>query len=120
MAEKTKTIYVCSSCGAEFPKWSGQCKECGEWNTLEESVKIVSPAKGLKAKATVNEEYMEKLYDDISSLYRLNRIGPTFSSKADLGPLPTASVALLVSLACIWLLIGIYALHTFRKNKKKH
>lgn len=81
---------------------------------------IEEVTKSVRRKATVNEEYMEKLYDDISSLYRLNRIGPTFSSKANLGPLPTASVALLVSLACIWLLIGIYALHTFRKNKKNH
>ncbi len=31
---KQKEIYVCQSCGAAFPKWQGQCANCGEWNTL--------------------------------------------------------------------------------------
>ena len=57
MAEKTKTVYVCSSCGAEFPKWSGQCRECGEWNTLEETVRRSAPAKGLKEKSVVPEDF---------------------------------------------------------------
>ena len=35
---KKKTRYVCQSCGATTLKWSGQCKECGEWNTLVETV----------------------------------------------------------------------------------
>lgn len=30
--------YVCQSCGAAFPKWSGQCASCDEWNTLVEQV----------------------------------------------------------------------------------
>ena len=33
-----KIQYQCSACGALSPKWSGQCADCGEWNTLEESV----------------------------------------------------------------------------------
>lgn len=33
---KSKTAYVCSDCGADFPKWAGQCTECGAWNTLAE------------------------------------------------------------------------------------
>lgn len=39
---KTKTVYFCSSCGAEAPKWSGQCADCGEWNTLTETTAVVS------------------------------------------------------------------------------
>lgn len=35
---KAKTLYICQSCGASFPKWSGQCVACQAWNTLEESV----------------------------------------------------------------------------------
>jgi len=42
---KTKTIYACRECGAGFPKWSGQCPDCGAWNSLEESVSA-SDAKG--------------------------------------------------------------------------
>ncbi len=35
---KIKTQYSCTACGAIHNKWSGQCAECGTWNTLEESV----------------------------------------------------------------------------------
>ncbi|WP_457570905.1 DNA repair protein RadA [Desulfovulcanus sp.] len=31
---KSKTVYICSSCGAKFLQWQGQCRQCGEWNTL--------------------------------------------------------------------------------------
>lgn len=30
-----KIIYSCSKCGAQFPKWSGKCLECGAWGTLD-------------------------------------------------------------------------------------
>ncbi|MBE6911641.1 MAG: DNA repair protein RadA [Ruminococcaceae bacterium] len=33
---KQKTLYVCSDCGNESPKWSGKCFACGAWNTLQE------------------------------------------------------------------------------------
>ncbi len=33
---KMKTVYSCSACGAQFPKWVGQCDECGKWSTLAE------------------------------------------------------------------------------------
>lgn len=36
MAPKNKTVFVCSACGMEHPKWAGKCDSCGEWNTLEE------------------------------------------------------------------------------------
>lgn len=40
---KTKTVWVCSSCGNDFPKWEGRCSACGAWNTLvEEKVTISS------------------------------------------------------------------------------
>jgi len=35
---RLRTIYVCSSCGAQHPKWAGQCTACGEWNSLVEDV----------------------------------------------------------------------------------
>ena len=36
MTAKTKTRYQCSECGALAPKWTGQCMDCGAWNTLAE------------------------------------------------------------------------------------
>ncbi len=36
MAKQKTTVFVCSSCGYESPKWNGRCPDCGAWNTLEE------------------------------------------------------------------------------------
>ncbi|MAA61829.1 UNVERIFIED_ORG: DNA repair protein RadA/Sms [Idiomarina abyssalis] len=33
---KAKSAYVCNDCGADFPRWLGQCPECKAWNTLTE------------------------------------------------------------------------------------
>lgn len=33
---KSKNIFVCSVCGTEYPKWTGKCSACGEWNTVIE------------------------------------------------------------------------------------
>jgi DNA repair protein RadA/Sms len=35
---KTKTVYSCTECGGQSPKWQGQCPQCGAWNTLVESL----------------------------------------------------------------------------------
>ncbi len=35
---KVKTAYYCQNCGTQYPQWHGQCKNCGEWNTLVEEV----------------------------------------------------------------------------------
>lgn len=46
---KAKSAYVCTDCGAESPKWAGQCGDCGAWNTLQE-FKLESLATGSKSK----------------------------------------------------------------------
>lgn len=33
---KARTQFVCQNCGASYPKWSGRCDNCGQWNTLVE------------------------------------------------------------------------------------
>jgi DNA repair protein RadA/Sms len=43
---KQKTFYICQNCGAQSPKWQGQCFECGKWNTLVEET-INTNAKSL-------------------------------------------------------------------------
>ena len=37
MAGKPKTLWYCTSCGNESPKWMGRCPACGEWNTMVEA-----------------------------------------------------------------------------------
>ena len=33
---KQKTVFLCSDCGYESPKWYGKCPSCGAWNTMSE------------------------------------------------------------------------------------
>ncbi|HVT38994.1 MAG TPA: DNA repair protein RadA [Gemmatimonadaceae bacterium] len=37
-AKTKRTVYRCTECGAEHPKWAGRCDACGEWNTLVEEI----------------------------------------------------------------------------------
>ena len=56
---KARTVYVCSECGYESPRWMGKCPDCGSWNTLTEQAAATAPeekklkrAPGLDAEAT--------------------------------------------------------------------
>ncbi len=48
---KSKTVYVCTECGGQSPKWQGQCPHCSQWNTLVESVAESAPASRFAAVA---------------------------------------------------------------------
>ena len=41
---KTKRAYMCTDCGADFPRWQGQCNACGSWNTITEFNQTASKA----------------------------------------------------------------------------
>jgi DNA repair protein RadA/Sms len=41
---KSKLQYVCNACGANQSKWAGQCDDCGEWNTMIESIATLPSA----------------------------------------------------------------------------
>jgi DNA repair protein RadA/Sms len=45
MGAKPKTVYSCTECGGQTPKWQGQCPHCGAWNTLVESVATPAPTR---------------------------------------------------------------------------
>ena len=47
---KTKTVYFCTVCGNETPKWQGKCAACGAWNTIEEHIE--KPVAAGKVRAT--------------------------------------------------------------------
>ena len=51
MTVRTRTVYRCSECGAEYLKWGGRCDACGEWNTLVEEVERVSARSSPSARA---------------------------------------------------------------------
>lgn len=41
---KVKSVFFCTSCGSESPKWQGRCPACGQWNTMEEHIQKPTPA----------------------------------------------------------------------------
>lgn len=40
MPSKDRRVYQCQACGAEQPKWAGQCPDCGAWNSLVEALAL--------------------------------------------------------------------------------
>ena len=67
MAAKTKSVFICSNCGYETPKWLGKCPECNEWATLEESVKQVQSASSLKQSAKAFKSVTSFSLNDIQT-----------------------------------------------------
>ena len=78
--------------------------------------------KSVRRKQTVDDAYMEELYADVSSLYRLDQIerqnGMT-SGRSDLGKLPRTAVILLASLGVAWGMILLYVGAGIVRKKRK-
>ncbi len=51
---KKKTVFICQNCTYESPKWLGKCPDCGEWNTLEESIPVTAGNGPLARRANSN------------------------------------------------------------------
>lgn len=79
---KSKTIYVCSECGYETPRWLGKCPDCGSWNTLTEqaaqdsiSEKKLKRAPGADAEAMrIDQIPDEKMLRRPSGIEELDRV----------------------------------------------
>ncbi|HEX5580715.1 MAG TPA: DNA repair protein RadA [Gemmatimonadaceae bacterium] len=58
---KARTVYRCTECGAEHPKWAGRCDVCGEWNTLVEEIAApkAASAKGAARRAAGSGGFAE-------------------------------------------------------------
>ena len=50
---KIKSVYVCSECGYESPKWYGKCPSCGNWNTMNEEVVSKSDVSSINKRQAV-------------------------------------------------------------------
>lgn len=53
---KAETSFFCGSCGNEFPRWSGQCPVCNEWNTLTEEIQTPKSKSQNKSKLQNSKE----------------------------------------------------------------
>lgn len=64
---KTKTVFYCTNCGNETPRWQGKCPACGAWNTIEEHIEKPA-ASGIKAKSSpVGQSKRPQRLQDVSA-----------------------------------------------------
>ncbi len=63
---KTKTIYTCSQCGYQSPKWMGKCPDCQQWNCFSEET-VVSGKSNSQRSANQSQANIQKLSDISSS-----------------------------------------------------
>ncbi|MDD6094380.1 MAG: DNA repair protein RadA [Clostridia bacterium] len=64
MMKSPKTVYVCTECDRQTPRWMGQCPECGAWNSLvEETYKAMPKSSPTSALKTVKKEHALRFAD---------------------------------------------------------
>lgn len=80
---------------------------------------IESVTKSMRRSETVDDAYIDSLFDEVSSLYHLDQAEGLSSGKADLGPLPQTAIILLSALAAVWVLIILYVLWQWKKSRRK-
>jgi len=109
MSKKTKTAFVCTQCGSDYPRWSGQCTECGEWNTIKE-VRLGSAVKEyhnraagyagsrteVKLLASVNLSHTERTSTGVSEFDRVLGGGIVRGSVVLIGGAPGAGKSTLL------------------------
>ncbi len=72
---KPKIAFLCQSCGASYPKWSGQCASCKSWNTLVEEV-ISRPSSGISSSIGPSKALA---FDDITTVEHAERHSTSMS-----------------------------------------
>ena len=76
---------------------------------------IENTVKGARRKQEMNDAFIEKLYSEVGSLYRLDQVSGNRQAQA----IPTGSWILLGTIAAVWVLIGAFKLREAKKNKTK-
>ena len=68
---RSRTVYVCNSCGNVSPKWQGRCPECGQWNTYVETVEQPAPTtSGISTNVTSRPRRLKDVStDDIHRIH---------------------------------------------------
>ncbi|HET8708514.1 MAG TPA: DNA repair protein RadA [Pseudomonadales bacterium] len=79
MSAKNKTMYVCTDCGAESPKWVGQCSDCGAWNTLTEAPKEAKSATVTRGRLNYSGEARDVVKMSDVSIKDTPRVSTTLS-----------------------------------------
>ena len=64
---KAKTVFYCTNCGNETPRWQGKCPACGAWNTIEEHIEKPSEGSVKTKAAPVGQSKRPQRLQEISS-----------------------------------------------------
>jgi DNA repair protein RadA/Sms len=105
---RATTVFVCSACAAEAPRWMGQCPGCGEWNTLTEETRGKTAAGKPAARsaavkplrlADVQAQRYERLKTEIGELDRILGGGLVPGSLVLIGGSPGIGKSTLTSMA---------------------
>ncbi|AKG17131.1 DNA repair protein RadA [Moraxella bovoculi] len=84
MAKKS-TSYVCQSCGAHYGKWSGQCADCGEWNSLVEAPDVSMPHHKATKKTIASTPKTSNYAGALSGVMSLDEVGVTVETRMPTG-----------------------------------
>ena len=79
---KNKTVFYCTDCGSEYPKWQGRCPACGAWNTLQEHIErpvapgraVASPIGGNRKARTISQVTSDGEIRFSTGMGELNRV----------------------------------------------
>lgn len=80
---------------------------------------IENVTKSMRRSETVNDEYYEKLFADVTALYRLDQVQTMGEGREDLGALPSTALLLICGIAAAWVFIGFSFVVGFLKKRKK-
>ena len=64
---KEKTVWFCSSCGAQSSKWEGKCPVCGQWNTLVEERVVARPSRSASPVSSMGKSQPTAVSDIVAS-----------------------------------------------------
>jgi DNA repair protein RadA/Sms len=105
---RSATLFACSTCGHQSPKWHGRCPGCGEWNTLVEETRSTAPAGGARRSTRalkpvrlgdVEAAQVERLSTEIGELDRVLGGGVVPGSLVLIGGSPGIGKSTLTSAA---------------------
>jgi DNA repair protein RadA/Sms len=105
---RSATLFACSTCGHQSPKWHGRCPGCGEWNTLVEETRSTAPAGGARRSTRalkpvrlgdVEAAQVERLTTEIGELDRVLGGGVVPGSLVLIGGSPGIGKSTLTSAA---------------------
>lgn len=66
MAKSIKTVWYCTECGADSPKWEGRCPACGAWNTMVEE-KAQTKNKGFVNSGKIGKSKPQKVSEIVAA-----------------------------------------------------